>query len=81
LYAAQSPHKSEDDPGYSPGIGLRNALFLLVGTNALGFICTFLVPETNQISLEDLSGENEENARIDAEQTAANNARQSIASL
>ena len=81
LYAAQSPNKSEDDPGYSPGIGLRNALFLLVGTNALGFFCTFLVPETNQISLEDLSGENEENARADAEQTAANNARQSIGSL
>ena len=81
LYAAQSPNKSEDDPGYSPGIGLRNALFLLVGTNALGFFCTFLVPETNQISLEDLSGENEENARADAEQIAANNARQSIGSL
>lgn len=60
LYAAESSQQSQVDPGYHKGIGMRNALFMLVGTNALGFLCTFLVPETNQRSLEDLSGENEE---------------------
>ncbi|XP_024378383.1 low affinity inorganic phosphate transporter 1 [Physcomitrium patens] len=65
LYASQSSHQKTVAAGYSKGIGVRNALFLLAGTNALGFLCTFLVPETNQISLEDLSGENEENARND----------------
>ncbi|KAG0553611.1 hypothetical protein KC19_12G025300 [Ceratodon purpureus] len=71
LYASSSSHQSEVQPGYTKGIGLRNALFLLCGTNALGFLCTFLVPETNQISLEDLSGENEENERNEAEDRAA----------
>jgi PHS family inorganic phosphate transporter-like MFS transporter len=71
LYASQSTHQSQVQPGYSKGIGLQGALYLLCGTNALGFLCTFLVPETNQISLEDLSGENEENARNEAEDRAA----------
>jgi PHS family inorganic phosphate transporter-like MFS transporter len=71
LYASQSSHQSEVQPGYKKGIGLRNSLFLLCGTNALGFFFTFLVPETNQRSLEDCSGENEENARFEAEDKAA----------
>lgn len=70
LYAAQSQDPSKVDPGYHKGIGIRNALFLLAGTNALGFACTWLVPETNQISLEDLSGENEDNALHDKDQAA-----------
>uniref|UniRef100_A0A0D3HE60 H(+)/Pi cotransporter n=1 Tax=Oryza barthii TaxID=65489 RepID=A0A0D3HE60_9ORYZ len=44
LYAAQDPHKP--DAGYKPGIGVRNSLFVLAGCNLLGFICTFLVPES-----------------------------------
>jgi PHS family inorganic phosphate transporter-like MFS transporter len=60
LYASQSSHQAEVGKGYSKGIGLRNSLFLMAGVNGLGFLCTFLVPETNQISLEDLSGENDE---------------------
>jgi PHS family inorganic phosphate transporter-like MFS transporter len=71
LYASQSSHQSEVQPGYKKGIGLRNSLFLLCGTNALGFFFTFLVPETNQRSLEDITGENEENARFEAEDKAA----------
>lgn len=70
LYASQSSHQSLVQPGYPKGIGIQGALYLLCGTNALGFLLTFLVPETNQISLEDLSGENEENARNEAEDKA-----------
>jgi len=75
LYASQSTHQSELSPGYRKGIGLRNALFLMAGVNALGFLCTFLVPETNQISLEDLSRENEDetprNGAAESKQSAA----------
>lgn len=75
LYAAQNKDPALVDKGYKKGIGLRNALFLLAGTNCLGFLFTFLVPETNQISLEDLSGENEDNAKYDAEQAAIGNSK------
>ena len=71
LYASQSSNASEVTPGYSKGIGLRGALFLLVGTNAAGFFFTFLVPETNQRSLEDLSGENEDNKQYELEEREA----------
>lgn len=67
LYAAQSPHQAEVEAGYSKGIGIKNALLILAATNACGFFCTFLVPETNQLSLEELSGENDENAQSAAE--------------
>jgi len=60
LYAAQSPHQKLVDPGYHKGIGVKYALITLGCVNALGFMCTFLVPETNQRSLEDISGENDD---------------------
>jgi len=60
LYASQPSRQSQVPAGYAKGIGIRNALFLMAAVNAAGFFCTFLVPETNQISLEDLSGENED---------------------
>ncbi|EFJ36431.1 hypothetical protein SELMODRAFT_78488 [Selaginella moellendorffii] len=60
LYASQSTHKADTEAGYPPGVGIRTALLLLGGCNALGLIFTFLVPETKGRSLEDLSGENEE---------------------
>jgi len=75
LYAAENQDPAKVDPGYHKGIGLRNSLFMLAATNSLGFLCTFLVPETNQISLEDLSGENEDNAKYDAEQVANGNGK------
>eukprot|EP01018_Ginkgo_biloba_P034478 Gb_05492 [translate_table: standard] len=65
LYAAQSTHIKEVDHGYPKGIGVKNSLILLGITNALGFFFTFLVPEPNGKSLEDLSGENEEEKRND----------------
>lgn len=59
LYAAQSPQEGSQDPGYPTGIGVRASLIILGVVNGLGFLFTFLVPETKGISLEDLSGENE----------------------
>ncbi|KAG2537813.1 hypothetical protein PVAP13_9NG331900 [Panicum virgatum] len=52
---AIDPHKPE--AGYKPGIGIRNALFVLAGTNFLGMIMTLLVPESKGLSLEEISKE------------------------
>ncbi|KAJ7542335.1 hypothetical protein O6H91_10G101600 [Diphasiastrum complanatum] len=60
LYAAQSRDPKQTDPGYPTGMGIKAALILLAICNALGFVFTFLVPETKGRSLEDLSGENDE---------------------
>ncbi|CAK7347008.1 unnamed protein product [Dovyalis caffra] len=60
LYAAQNQDKSKVDPGYSTGIGMKNALIVLGTINVLGFLLTFLVPEPKGRSLEEISGENEE---------------------
>ncbi|XP_031503395.1 low affinity inorganic phosphate transporter 1-like [Nymphaea colorata] len=57
LYAAQSKDPAQTDPGYPPGIGVRNALLVLGVTNAVGFFCTFLIEESNGKSLEEMSGE------------------------
>ncbi|KAL6649225.1 hypothetical protein ACP70R_013449 [Stipagrostis hirtigluma subsp. patula] len=57
LYAAQSRDKAHVDAGYKPGIGVRNALFVLAACNLLGFLFTFLVPESKGKSLEEMSGE------------------------
>ncbi|CAN6285651.1 unnamed protein product [Urochloa humidicola] len=63
LYAAQDPHNPE--PRYPRGIGIRNALFVLAGTNLLGTIMTLLVPESKGKSLEVVSQE------VDDEEEAA----------
>ncbi|URD95843.1 phosphate transporter [Musa troglodytarum] len=60
LYAAQSRDPTKRDKGYPAGIGVRNALFVLAASNLLGLILTFLVPESKGKSLEEMSGENEE---------------------
>ncbi|KAG6556765.1 hypothetical protein Mapa_001709 [Marchantia paleacea] len=57
LYASQS--QSAPDAGYPKGIGIKNSLLVLAITNCLGFLFTFLIPETKGKSLEDLSGEND----------------------
>uniref|UniRef100_A0A0D9Z254 H(+)/Pi cotransporter n=1 Tax=Oryza glumipatula TaxID=40148 RepID=A0A0D9Z254_9ORYZ len=56
LYAAQDQHNP--DAGYSRGIGIRNALFVLAGTNFLGMLMTLLVPESKGLSLEEMSKDN-----------------------
>ncbi|KAF6998709.1 hypothetical protein CFC21_014801 [Triticum aestivum] len=72
LYAAQSTDSTKTDAGYPPGIGVRNSLFVLAGCNVVGFLFTFLVPEPNGKSLEELSGENEvDDAPEDASSAAA----------
>uniref|UniRef100_A0A7N0UE89 Major facilitator superfamily (MFS) profile domain-containing protein n=1 Tax=Kalanchoe fedtschenkoi TaxID=63787 RepID=A0A7N0UE89_KALFE len=60
LYAAQNRDKTKTDAGYPPGIGIKYSLILLGVVNFLGMLFTFCVPEPNGKSLEELSGENEE---------------------
>ncbi|XP_072985550.1 probable inorganic phosphate transporter 1-4 [Typha latifolia] len=67
LYAAQSQDKRLADPGYPAGIGVRNSLFALAACNLLGFIFTFLVPESKGKSLEELSGENEDDGVVEGD--------------
>ncbi|XP_022771259.1 inorganic phosphate transporter 1-4-like [Durio zibethinus] len=61
LYLAQNKEKAKADAGYPAGIGVKNSLLLLGAVNALGFLFTFLVPESKGKSLEEMSGENEDN--------------------
>ncbi|KAF5736752.1 inorganic phosphate transporter 1-7-like isoform X1 [Tripterygium wilfordii] len=60
LYAAQSTDPKKTDAGYPTGIGIKNSLIALGVVNLLGMLFTFLVPESKGKSLEELSGENEE---------------------
>ncbi|KAF2322777.1 hypothetical protein GH714_030614 [Hevea brasiliensis] len=60
LYLAQNKDKAKADAGYPAGIGVRNSLIVLGVINFLGILFTFLVPESKGKSLEDLSGENED---------------------
>ncbi|GLU07712.1 hypothetical protein SLE2022_246600 [Rubroshorea leprosula] len=59
LYLAQNQDKAKADAGYPAGIGVKNSLIVLGVINALGFLFTFLVPESKGKSLEEISGENE----------------------
>ncbi|XP_010918832.1 probable inorganic phosphate transporter 1-3 [Elaeis guineensis] len=60
LYAAQSKDPAKREKGYPAGIGVRNALFVLVTTNFLGLLFSLLVPEPKGKSLEEISKETEE---------------------
>ncbi|XXG40593.1 hypothetical protein AAC387_Pa01g1273 [Persea americana] len=62
LYASQPRKGDADKPdhGYPYGIGMKNALIVLAVTNLLGMLFTFLVPESKGKSLEEMSGENED---------------------
>ncbi|KAK7304863.1 hypothetical protein VNO77_42755 [Canavalia gladiata] len=60
LYASQDKNPAKRDAGYPAGIGMKNTLILLACVNCLGIFCTLLVPESKGKSLEELSGENEE---------------------
>lgn len=66
LYAAQNQDKSKADAGYPAGIGVKNSLIVLGVVNALGMLFTFLVPESKGRSLEEMSGENEEEDQTEA---------------
>ncbi|XP_057965602.1 inorganic phosphate transporter 1-4 [Malania oleifera] len=60
LYLAQNQDKAKADAGYPAGIGVRNSLIVLGVVNLLGMLFTFLVPEPNGRSLEEISGEQED---------------------
>lgn len=58
LYLSQS--RSKPDPGFPTGIGVKNALIILGVVNVLGALFTLLVPEAKGKSLEEMSGENDD---------------------
>ncbi|KAF5459372.1 hypothetical protein F2P56_023324 [Juglans regia] len=60
LYLAQNQDKAKADAGYPAGIGVKNSLIVLGVINLLGLLFTFLVPESKGKSLEEMSGENED---------------------
>ncbi|MCL7023220.1 hypothetical protein MKW94_023441 [Papaver nudicaule] len=62
LYAAQNQDPKKTDHGYPAGIGIKNSLIVLGVINFIGMMFTFLVPEPNGRSLEELSGENDGDA-------------------
>ncbi|KAK1362562.1 Inorganic phosphate transporter [Heracleum sosnowskyi] len=66
LYASQSQDKTKTDKGYPAGIGMKNSLIVLGVINALGMLFTFLVPEPNGKSLEDMSQENVEEEEMES---------------
>ncbi|KAJ4956571.1 hypothetical protein NE237_013354 [Protea cynaroides] len=70
LYLAQNQDKTKTDAGYPPGIGVRNSLIMLGVVNFLGLLCTFLVPESKGKSLEEISGENEDEAEVNTGNSA-----------
>ncbi|KAL6516168.1 putative inorganic phosphate transporter 1-7 [Orobanche gracilis] len=70
LYLAQNKDPAKADAGYPAGIGVKNSLILLGVVNLMGLLFTFLVPESNGKSLEEMSGENED---IQEEETGAGN--------
>lgn len=75
LYLAQSKDKTKTDAGYPPGIGVKNSLIVLGVVNLLGLLFTFLVPESKGKSLEEMSGENQDEGAQDMERDSSNNSR------
>ncbi|KAG4396332.1 hypothetical protein AAZX31_19G150300 [Glycine max] len=80
LYLAQNKDKSKADAGYPAGIGVKNALIVLGVVNILGFFFTFLVPEANGKSLEEMSGENDEDVgtQEESEQSHSQNNNRTV---
>nr|AHL69789.1 phosphate transporter [Vernicia fordii] len=60
LYAAQSTDPAKTDAGYPTGIGVKNSLIVLGVTSFFGILLTLLVPESKGKSLEELTGENDD---------------------
>lgn len=63
LYLAQNKDKAKADAGYPAGIGVKNSLIVLGCVNLAGLFFTFLVPESKGKSLEEMSGETQEESR------------------
>jgi PHS family inorganic phosphate transporter-like MFS transporter len=63
IYASQDAHNPS--AGYSPGIGYKYSFLMLAICSTVGAVVSFLfTPETKGRSLEDLSGEDDENNAI-----------------
>ncbi|KAL8140016.1 hypothetical protein V2J09_006037 [Rumex salicifolius] len=60
LYLSQEKDVAKRDHGYPAGIGKKNTLILLGVINFVGLLCTFMVPEAKGMSLEEASGEVDE---------------------
>lgn len=58
LYSSQGKTAASRDKGYSKGIGMKNSLLILAGSNFFGFVLSFLVPEAKGKSLEEMAMEN-----------------------
>ena len=71
LYASQSKDPAKRDAGYPAGIGMKDTLILLAVCNCAGMFFTLLVPESKGKSLEELSGENEDEVGETSEQQAS----------
>ncbi|KAK8674446.1 hypothetical protein V6N13_112737 [Hibiscus sabdariffa] len=78
LYLAQNKDKSKADAGYPAGIGVKNSLIVLGVVNALGFLFTFLVPESKGKSLEEMSGENEDNEAQEETELSSSTERRTV---
>ncbi|GLU08666.1 hypothetical protein SLE2022_255660 [Rubroshorea leprosula] len=72
LYAAQSKDPAKTDAGYPPGIGVKNSLIVLGVINFFGILFTLLVPESKGKSLEELTGENDEEGGETEQEAGAN---------
>ncbi|GLJ22754.1 hypothetical protein SUGI_0428580 [Cryptomeria japonica] len=59
VYAAQPKNKNSPylEKGYPTGEGGRMVFIVLAVASFMGFLCTFLIPETNGMSLEETEGE------------------------
>lgn len=65
LYAYQDAHQAAVQEGFKKGIGYKYSLLLLAICASVGFVVTlFCVPETKGRSLEDLSGEEDDDNAI-----------------
>ncbi|KAI3909296.1 hypothetical protein MKW98_025938 [Papaver atlanticum] len=73
LYAAQNQDPKKTDHGYPAGIGVKNSLIVLGVINFIGMLFTFLVPEPNGKSLEELSGENNGDVEEETKISPGNN--------
>ncbi|KAM5563494.1 putative inorganic phosphate transporter 1-7 [Rosa sericea] len=60
LYLAQPQDKTKAEAGFPAGIGVKNSLIVLGVVNLLGMLFTFFVPESKGKSLEEMSGEGNE---------------------
>ncbi|GMI68165.1 phosphate transporter 1;4, ARABIDOPSIS THALIANA PHOSPHATE TRANSPORTER 2 [Hibiscus trionum] len=74
VYLAQNKHKSKADAG----IGVKNTLIILGANNALGFLFTLLVPECKGKSLEELSGEKQDNNEAQGEAELSSSTKLSL---